>query len=105
MKHWKILILIGLLQFAVADAQSKKYYYNKWKVKGDKMALLYRPDDKGKWQQVTDFIFDADYSCSYEYSDKKEPSEIDFSDMALIEVSTSEGCGYIDQRGQVIIQL
>ena len=32
MKHWKILILIGLLQFAVADAQAKKYYYNKWKV-------------------------------------------------------------------------
>ena len=103
MKHWKILILIGLLLFAVADAQANKYYYNKWKVKGDKMALLYRPDSKGKWQQVTDFIFDADYSRSYYYWDKKNPREIGSSDMALIEVSTSEGCGYIDQRGQVII--
>ncbi|MBQ5729699.1 MAG: hypothetical protein IIV54_04840 [Bacteroidaceae bacterium] len=103
MKHWKILTLVGLLLFMVADAEAKKYYYNKWKRKGDKMALLYRPDNKGKWQQVTDFIFDADYSCSYKYWDKKDPKEIEFSDMALIEVSTSEGCGYINQKGQVII--
>ena|GEM_PF-3543101 len=103
MKHWKILTLVGLLLFMVADAEAKKYYYNKWKVKGDKMALLYRPDDKGKWQQVTDFIFDADYSCSYYHWDKKKPKEIGYSDMPLIEVSTSEGCGYIDRKGRTVI--
>lgn len=103
MKHWKILTLVGLLLFMVADAEAKKYYWSKWKRKGDKMALLYRPDSKGKWQQVTDFIFDANYSRSYESWDKKYPKKIGYSDMALIEVSTSEGCGYIDLKGRTVI--
>lgn len=103
MKHWKILTLVGLLLFMVADAEAKKYYYNKWKRKGDKMALLYRPDNKGKWQQVTDFIFDANYSRSYESWDKKEPNFINLSELTIVEVRTPEGCGYIDRKGRTII--
>ena len=65
MKHWKILSLVCFLLFMAANVQASKYRYNKWKVKGDKMALLYRPDDDEKWQQVTDFIFDANYGESH----------------------------------------
>jgi hypothetical protein len=103
MKHWKILTLVGLLLFMVADAEAKKYYYNKWKRKGDKMALLYRPDNKGKWQQVTDFIFDADYSRSYYSWDKKKPQFIGYGELTIAEVRTSEGCGYIDRKGRTVI--
>ena len=103
MRHWKILSLVCLLLFMVADAEAKKYYYNKWKVKGDKMALLYRPDDKGKWQQVTDFIFDADYSRSYYSWDKKKPNFIGYGELTIAEVRTSKGCGYIDRKGRTVI--
>ena len=101
MKLWKILSLVCLLLFVTADVQAKKYYWNKWKIKGDKMALLYRPDAEGRWRQVTDFIFDADYGPSLSYGDKKRPSEI--TGTTLIKVSTSEGCGVIDHKGQIII--
>lgn len=103
MKHWKILSLVCLLLFVAADVQAKKYYYNKWKKKGDKMALLYRPNNEGKWQQVTDFIFDADYSRSYYSWDKKEPQFIGYGELTIAEVRTSEGCGYIDRKGRTVI--
>ena len=103
MKHWKILSLVCLLLFVAADVQAKKYYYNKWKKKGDKMALLYRPNNEGKGQQVTDFIFDADYSRSYYSWDKKEPQFIGYGELTIAEVRTSEGCGYIDRKGRTVI--
>ena len=103
MKHWKILSLVCFLLFMAADVQAKKYYYNKWKKKGDKMALLYRPNNEGKWQQVTDFIFDANYSRSYHSWDKKDPDFIDHSQLSIVEVKTSEGCGFIDCKGRVVI--
>ena len=101
MKHWKILSLVCLLLFVTADVQAKKYFWNKWKIKGDKMALLYRPDAEGRWRQVTDFIFDADYGPSLSYGDKKRPWTIPGT--TLIKVRTSEGSGVIDHKGQIII--
>ena len=103
MKHWKILSLVCLLLFVAVDVHAKYIYNHKWKRKGDKMALLYRASGEKKWQQMTDFIFDANYSRSYHSWDKRVLNDIDLVEMSICEVKTSEGCGFIDMKGKVVI--
>lgn len=101
MKHWKILTLVGLLLFMAADVQAYAYDI-KWKKKGSKMALFYKPNRESKWIQGTDYIYDAQYTPSIRPSDKKKPQYIGLS-YFFIQVKTEQGIGIIDMYGREVV--
>lgn len=95
MKQLKYLILIGLMLFTTTSIHADDF---KWKQKGDKIALFRKPY-KGKWQQMTGYIYD-DYRISY--WGKYNPDWHSYT-TKVVSVQTDEGIGMINENGHTII--
>jgi hypothetical protein len=100
MLRTRIISFVCILLCITTGAHAEDY---KWKVKDGKMALFSKPY-KGKWGQVTDYIYDADFSGSYCSDNDKKPYFFD-RHYSLIQVKNSQGIGIINWVGDVVIPL
>ena len=100
MLRTRIISFVCILLCITTGARAEDY---KWKVKDGKMALFSKPY-KGKWGQVTDYIYDVNFSASYCSDKNKKPYFFD-RHYSLIQVKNSQGIGIINWVGDVVIPL
>ena len=85
MLRTRIISFVCILLCITTGARAEDY---KWKVKDGKMALFSKPY-KGKWGQVTDYIYDVNFSASYCSDKNKKPYFFD-RHYSLIQVKNSQ---------------